>query len=228
MSINFYVVDSGEEKPVSYDENITVENFIKDFLNKNNIYVTLDPNIYTFKIYGKVLNLEKFRQHQLKSLIPPGGKVILYRKQDVHYSGGPMAFTDVSKNNVTSRGFSSDAPDYRVVKKGINIYGICKTKNCVAQDKKVISLYRKDKINMIEEKFNFKCPKCEGIIEPKTVGFYLCKYRIYGSKIEDKKIVDFDNGISDANDPNHSSYFDEVENGNVIFTELIFEVISYH
>lgn len=228
MSINFFVVDRGETKAVSYDENITVENFIKDFLNKNNIYVTLDTNVYTFKINGKVLNSEKFLQHQLKSLIRPRGKVTLERKQDVHYSGGPMAFTDVSKNNVTSRGFSSDAPDYRVVKKGINIYGICKTKNCVAQDKKVISLYRKDKINLIEEKFNFICPKCEGIIEPKTVGFYLCKYRIYGSKIEDKKVVDFDNGISDANDPNHSSYFDEVENGNVIFTELIFEVISYH
>ena len=81
---------------------------------------------------------------------------------------------------------------------------------------------------MIEEKFNFRCPKCGGIIEPKTVGFYLCKYRIYGSKIEDQKIVKFDNGIHDANDPDHSSYFDEVENGSIIFTELIFEVISYH
>ena len=228
MSIDFYVVDQGKIKLVSYDENTTVENFIKDYLNKKNKYVTLDTNVYTFKINGKVLNSEKFRHYQLKRLIRPKGKVMLESKHDVLYSGGPMAFTDVSKNNVTSRGFSSDAPDYRLVEKGINIYGICKTKNCVAQDKKVISLYRKDKINMIEEKFNFKCPKCEGIIEPKTVGFYLCKYRIYGSKIEDKKIVDFDNGISDANDPNHSSYFDEVENGNVIFTELIFEVISYH
>ena len=81
---------------------------------------------------------------------------------------------------------------------------------------------------MIEEKYKITCPKCGGIIEPKIVGFYLCKYKIYGSKIQNKSIVDFDNGISDANDEFNSSYFDEAKNGSARFIDLIFEVISYH
>ena len=228
MSISFFVELRGETKQVVYNEDMTCENFIKDFLNKNNYEVTLDPEKLDFLYNGRLLNSDRFKNKTLKEInLKPGTTV--YLKELDHLVGcGPMEFTDVSKKNVISRGISSSAPDYRLLKKGINIYGICKTKNCVACDKKVISSYRKDKIDIVSEKYNLRCPKCEGIIEPKTVGFYLCKYKIYGAKIENDKIVSFDNGISDANDKNNSSYFDEVENGKTTFTKLIFEVISYH
>lgn len=84
--LNFFVVDQGENKPVEYDKETIVENFIKDYLTKNNIYVTLDPEVYTFKINGKVLNSNKFKDRKLGDLVRKRGKVTLERKKDVHYS----------------------------------------------------------------------------------------------------------------------------------------------
>ena len=228
MSISFYVEENCQTIQVSYDENITCENFMLDYLKKHTNYVSLDSNVYTFKVGMKILNTPRFLKKPIKEILRANMKVTFIRKKGLSYSGTPLDFTDVSKNNIVPRGFSDNAPDYRLVKKGINLYGICKTKNCVANEQQVISDYHKDKINMIEEKYKITCPKCGGIIEPKTVGFYLCKYRIYGSKIQNKMIVDFDNGISDANDKFNSSYFDEAENGSAKFVDLIFEVISYH
>ena len=228
-NIDFIVFDdeAGETINVSYDKNITLEAFMKDFLSKHTDYVTLDTNVYTFKLGLKVLNSPKWIHRQLGDIIPPGGKVTLIRKRDVHYSG-PITFTDVSKNNILNRGFSPDAPDYRTIHKGINIYGICKTEKCIACQQKVISNYIKDKIDMTNEKFNFTCPMCKGIIQPKTVGFYLCQYHIYGQKIEGDRLVKFDNGYFEAKDPDHSNYFDEAENGETTFIQLIFEVTKYY
>ena len=49
MTIKFRVNDEGNSNYVSYDENMTVEDFIKDYLGKLNLNVTLDPKVYTFK-----------------------------------------------------------------------------------------------------------------------------------------------------------------------------------
>ena len=142
--------------------------------------------------------------------------------------GGPMNFTDVSKKHIVNLGFSPDAPDYRTAKKGINIFGICKSENCETKKNEVVVPINKDKLDLINENFNILCPKCKAIIEPKTVGFYLCKYHIYGSKIEDGKVVDFDNGFQVANDTEHLQYFEEATNGKILFTKLIFEVSEYY
>ena len=147
---------------------------------------------------------------------------------DRSQGGGGMKFTDVSKKHTINIGFSSDAPDYRTVDRGINIFGICKTANCVTQKNEVIVPINKNKLDLINEKFNFNCPECNAIIEPKTVGFYLCKYHIYGSKIKDGKVVNFDNGIQEANDSEHLQYFDEASNDTIFFIQLIIEIINYY
>lgn len=84
--INFFVVDQGEVRPVAYDEDTIVENFIKDYLGTNNIYVTLNPEVYTFKINGKVMNSDKFKNKRLGELVRQRGKVSLERKKDTGYS----------------------------------------------------------------------------------------------------------------------------------------------
>ena len=43
--------------------------------------------------------------------------------------GYPMMLTDLSKNKTKELKFSSNAPSYRKVTKGINIFGICNCKN---------------------------------------------------------------------------------------------------
>ena len=84
--INFFVVDQGEARPVAYDKDTIVENFIKDYLATNNIYVTLDPEVYTFKINGKVMNSDKFKNKKLGDLVRQRAKVSLERKKDTWYS----------------------------------------------------------------------------------------------------------------------------------------------
>ena len=139
-----------------------------------------------------------------------------------------MTFTDLSQNKTKEIGFSSYAPSYRRVTKGINIFGICHCKYCKAYEEEVIvNIYNRE-FDLIKERDSLFCPECQSPIIPKTVGFYLCKYHIYGEKIEAKKLVEFDNGYQDANDPENLQYYADFSNGEGKFTELIFEIIQYY
>ena len=96
------------------------------------------------------------------------------------YGGLPMLFSDVSKNKTKELTLSKRAPSYRKITKGINIFGICKFKKCLAYQKEVVVRIKKKKFDLIEERNDLFCPECETLIVPKTVGFYLCKFKIYG------------------------------------------------
>ena len=143
-------------------------------------------------------------------------------------AGGGMTFTDVSKKNTINLGFSSSAPSYRKVRKGLNIFGICKKSGCNAYEKEVAVPISKNKVDLIEEKFTFHCPVCDSIIQPKTVGFYLCKYHIYGKKLNGDKLEEFDGGYEEAKDSEHLRYFDPSSNGEAFFFKLIFEITEYY
>ena len=139
----------------------------------------------------------------------------------------PMMFTDISKNKTKEIGFSKKAPSYRKVTKGINIFGICIFKKCKAYKKEVVVRIKKKKLDLIKERDELFCPECEAIIIPKTVGFYLCKFKIYGKKIEDDIIEPFKNDPDEANNKDSLKYFDPEFNGEVKVSELIFEVLEY-
>ncbi len=85
-NISFIVEDEGVPNYVTYKNNITIEEFMKDYLSKHTNYVTLDTKVYTFKSNSKVLNSSKFLKKLLKDIIRANGRVILSRKQDTHYS----------------------------------------------------------------------------------------------------------------------------------------------
>ena len=141
----------------------------------------------------------------------------------------PLNFTDVKNNKTKEIPFSKKAPSYRLVSKGINIFGICKCKKCDAYEEEVIVPIEKKKIDLIKERNKLFCPECGSLIDPQTVGFYLCKYRIYGKKVNDnnKRIEDFKIPIAEARNPNGFTYFDSDLNGKTMMFELIFEVIEY-
>ena len=84
--LTFIVEDEGVPNYVTYKNNITIEEFMKDYLSKHTNYVTLDTKVYTFKSNSKVLNSSKFLKKLLKDIIRANGRVILSRKQDTHYS----------------------------------------------------------------------------------------------------------------------------------------------
>lgn len=86
MVIDFRVEDQGVTINVSYDENMTAEAFMLDYLTKHTNYVSLDKRYYTFMASAKCWNSQKFLKKSLKDLIRDNGIVKLTRKQTIHYS----------------------------------------------------------------------------------------------------------------------------------------------
>lgn len=73
---------------------------------------------------------------------------------------------------------------YGKIANGINIYGICNSKKCPAYGKESIASLKGVKTFVLnEEILSIKCPECNLIIKPLTVGFYLCNYKIEGEYI---------------------------------------------
>ena len=145
--------------------------------------------------------------------------------------GTPINFTDLSKQIHEEHYFSDKAPSYRIVCEGINIYGKCNGKDCIARKKEVIVPLKGIKeFDLINEKDKEKliCPKCESFIIPKTVGFHLCEYRVSGIKFNDNdnqsRNFEF-TGI--ANSKNSIQYFNPEENGSTLMIKLKIEVIQF-
>ena len=156
------------------------------------------------------------------------GSVIFVESRDNVKGGGfSMLFSDVSKNKTKELTFSKNAPSYRKATKGINIFGICKFKKCLAYQKEVVVGIKKKKFDLIEERNDLFCPECESLIVPKTVGFYLCKFKIYGKKLEDGQEQEFSNESDEASNKDTLKYFDPELSGNITITQLIFEVEKY-
>ena len=137
VNICFKINDSGKIINCEYDENMIIKDFIIDFLIKNNLYATLDSNIYAFMISQRcILNHPRFQNKKLKELIEPNYIVKFIRKSSPEYSGDfSMEFIDVSKNHIMNQGILTYPPDYSSTKKGINIFANCKNLNCILWNK---------------------------------------------------------------------------------------------
>ena len=155
------------------------------------------------------------------------GNIFVVSTKAIRAGGIPLMFTDLSKNKTKEIGLSKKAPSYKKVTKGINIFGICNFKKCKAYKKVVVVKIKKKKIDLIKERDKLFCPECEAIIIPKTVGFYLCKFKIYGKKYVDNQVERFENEMDEANKKDSLKYFDPELNGEVTVIELIFEVLEY-
>jgi len=140
----------------------------------------------------------------------------------------PIDFVDVSSQIVNKLNFSKNAPRWREVCKGLNIFGICPNKNCTANGKEVIYktiLTEKGLLFCLNDEIvNIRCPLCNKIIDPKTCGFWKCEYQFKGKKIEDGEEKEYDSKTKETNDDDFE-YFDPYENGKVRWISLIIFVL---
>ena len=195
---------------------------VEKYKNKSGDYDWPENFIYGGKTLRLDLSIEEQGLTHLSCLD-------VIKLNDLPGGGGFSAkFTDVSKMKTINLPCSYDAPSYRKAGKGINIFGICYCKNCIAYKKEVIVPISSNKFDFIKEKDAIFCPKCESIIVAKTVGFYMCKYKIYGRKYENGSIMPFENSIDESKDVNTLKYFDPDKNGESMFVELTFEILSYY
>jgi len=71
-------------------------------------------------------------------------------------------FTDPKKIGPIRYSIITDGPDYLTVKDGINLFGNCKNRNCIAYNKEVCSPFGFGTFDLIKDLVpeNEKCPKC--------------------------------------------------------------------
>ena len=143
-------------------------------------------------------------------------------------SYGGLMFIDPSNSNIKQLSLSKEAPKWRVISEGLNIFGICENPKCEANKKQVIfralkgnrHLPEKGMIfDMLENVENIKCPICNEIIEPETCGFFECEYQFIGKKIEDRKVVKYDSKTRETKG-NKMDYLEQKGEKKVKWTEL--------
>ena len=139
----------------------------------------------------------------------------------------PLEFVDVEKGIIQNLSFSDSAPKWRSVKAGLNLFGLCKNPECEAFNKEVIH-----KVGIIHKVYNLqknilniKCPICDGIMVPKTCGFYKCEYQFEGDKIEEGKLKHVDTKCKETKEDDFE-YFNPYENGSSLWTNLNIYVIE--
>jgi hypothetical protein len=84
--IDFDVNENGNIIHVSYNEDMTCEEFMYDFTKKHTNYASTDPNIYTFKIGTRILNSPTVKGIKIKELIKANQFVKFVRKKNMSYS----------------------------------------------------------------------------------------------------------------------------------------------
>ena len=109
-------------------------------------------------------------------------------------------FIDPSDSSIKQIELSKNAPNWRILSKGLNLFGICQNKNCQAYKKEVVfktnqkgHLPKEGMIfDMIESSNKIKCPICDKIFIPNTCGFYKCEYQFIGEKLENGDEIHYD------------------------------------
>jgi len=151
--------------------------------------------------------------------------------------GDENTFANLNKDFIREDNVScnnSNIPDWRIVGKGINLYGICLNENCEAKGEQVIMNVKSKEYNVISEGFMGKCPICKKYFDLDTCSFYHCDYKCEGTYFDRKKgdWVDLPDEIRKTRD-RKDFYYDfqkvvEGQSGKVKYKKLILKVINYH
>ena len=138
----------------------------------------------------------------------------------------PLNFVDVEKGVIQNLKFSDSAPEWRSVEEGLNLFGLCKNSECEAFNKEVVHKVgiTHKKYNLQENILQIKCPMCDGLVVPKTCGFYDCEYQLVGKKIDDGDIKKYESMTRETIGKNFE-YFDPLKNGEIVWIELIIYVL---
>ncbi|CAH0473860.1 unnamed protein product [Peronospora belbahrii] len=96
-----------------------------------------------------------------------------------------QTFADVSNRSlITAVEFSRDAPEWRIVSKGVNIEGRCKNSECHAFRHMVIIQKKFMPFNLMLDD-DIQCPMCFSKVKPLTCGLYDCVWRFEGVVVSD-------------------------------------------
>ena len=200
------VNEKGEEKIIKIDTNDTIYDLKQKYGHPSNM---LKYDGVVLKDSRKIKDYEIEDKDIIQSLsTSKGGEV----------GSAAKGFTDPTKVGPIRYSTTTEGPDYLIVKKGINFFGNCVNKNCIAYNKEVSSPFGFGTFDLMKDldPNNEKCPKCPAceipLLKLETCGFMLCSYKYNGKKIENDGIVpvNYEKRISE---PDKLDYFDAGKDG---------------
>ena len=202
-----------------------IKDLIKEFykkLGKN--FSEEDEFVFLFNAQKLDKNSEKtLEEFNLKGDL----KITVLESTHIQGAGMPIDFIEESSGKVKRLNFGEEEPKGRIVKEGLNIFGICNNSKCEYYQKEVIypkEMNEKLVFNLTEEMPNIKCPICEQIIQPKTLGFWKCEYQLVGKKNKGGNKSEYDSNTKETKEDDFE-YFDIFEYGETQWDELIIYVI---
>lgn len=109
----------------------------------------------------------------------------------IEEEGGFASFSFSNFKKKVEKKFSNNAPDWRILTKGLNLEGICTNPQCDAHNKKVWVQKGFGKFNIAKEFTRSFCPmpNCKKKVkEIEQCGFFYCKYVIEGETVDEQKV----------------------------------------
>ena len=215
------VNSTGKECELEVNENDTIKKVKEQYFKK----IGSSTN-NQWQYNGRVI---KDNNLTLKDLgIEDGDKIAVIN----YVRGGEVGSTakmlaDPDKKGPVKWKTTYDGPDYLIVKKGINLFGYCQNKYCIAYKKEVCHPFGIGTFDLIQDlnSKSYKCPKCPAceylLLELETCGFMKCKYHYIGKKYENGKIKEL-NYTNIISEDHILDYFEAGSNGKnkSLFVEL--------
>lgn len=132
-----------------------------------------------------------------------------------------LEFVDVDDLTKTKKlKLSSEAPKWRKVSMGLNLFGKCLNKKCEAFKAEVVHRVGINRgFDFNSDKRLIKCPICSKNFIPETMGFWKCEYQIKGEKFKDGEYEEVDLNGKETNG-NDFEYFDPYKSGTTFWSSL--------
>ena len=169
----------GKEESIKMEANS--DDRIEDIQEKIKPHLEFSDNYH--RLVFKETTLEKNRL--ISDYAIGDGATLLIQKR--YKNGLPFEFTNFKNQEEIS--FSSTAPAWRTLCRGLNLEGTCVNGSCEACNKKVWIQKGFGTFSMEEEVCESVCPMCAKEVKGiKECGFFYCKYRIKGRKVDDTQV----------------------------------------
>ena len=228
INIIFKLIRKNELKPIVINcaRNEYFPNLVdKLIINKNLNDIEEIKFIFNSKELGYNFTLEEIG-------ITNNSNIYIFDRIEVKGAGGSFGpgifdFVDVSSGKIKSLELGENELNWRIVEKGLNIFGICNNPDCKAFKKEVVCpflLEKKMKFSLKKEILKINCPICKKIIKPKTCGFRDCEYQFVGTRIKEGNINNYESKPKETK-INELEYFDPYENGEEGWIDLIIYVL---
>lgn len=215
---------TGDLEELEFDTAQTIEEVIGGYMKRKQIEDDMESGAIVCEIGNRheKLILHKAMSHKLSKYIK-NNELLVLKSFSRKFGLEAFKMTDPTKGSC-QRGFSKTAPKWRVIHRGLNVFGLCKNPKCEATGKTVIIRKDNQTVDFGDDQFQFLCPLCGCPTKPKTVAFYMCKYKLYGTKVEGREIQDFGPIEGDAHDRYHHTYYDPEVNHDATFIKYVVEV----